>query len=70
MPYSSNDSLKIFVSYASEDGKIADALAKSLRATFVNSLEITMMSEFPMGINWRRLIHTSIGQTDVLIAIG
>lgn len=69
MPYSTNNSLKIFVSYASEDGKIAEALAKALRATFVNSLEITMMSEFPMGINWRRLIDTSIGQTDVLIAI-
>jgi hypothetical protein len=69
MPFTDTASIKIFISYASDDERIADILAKTLRATFVNSIEITMMSEFPVGINWRRLIDSGISQTDILIAI-
>ena len=45
--------LKVFISHATEDGEIADALAKTLRASFVRSIEITKMSEFDLGVNWR-----------------
>ena len=61
--------LKVFISHATEDGEIADALAKTLRASFVRSIEITKMSEFDLGVNWRQLIDDSINETDILIAI-
>ena len=32
MPYTSTDALNVFLSYASEDGAIAEALASTLRA--------------------------------------
>src|SRR5262249_41956448 len=69
MPFSRNDALNVFLSYASEDGEIADALARALRAAFVSDIEVTMMSEFPSGVNWRRLIGDSIAQTDLMVAI-
>jgi TIR domain len=69
MPFTDTASIKIFISYASDDERIAEVLARTLRATFVNSIEITMMSDFPAGVNWRRLIDSSISQTDLLIAI-
>jgi TIR domain len=69
MPYSNSNTLNVFLSYASEDNKIAEALARTFRAAFVNAIDITMMGEFPGGLNWRRLIDESITRTDVLIAI-
>lgn len=69
MPYSSGQALKIFFSYASEDQQIADVLATTLRTAFATGIEVTMMSEFPSGINWRQFIDDSISQTDVLVAI-
>jgi hypothetical protein len=69
MPYTNSNAINLFISYASEDQKIADVLAKTLRAAFFNDIEITMMSEFPSGLNWRRFIDKSIAQTDIMIAI-
>jgi hypothetical protein len=61
--------LNIFLSYAREDQKIADALAATLRAAFGNTFNITLMSEFPIGVKWRELIIESIEKADILIAI-
>ena len=61
--------LNIFFSYASEDEKIADALARRFRVAFVEGIQITMMSEFPNGLNWRHLIEEHVAQTDILIAL-
>jgi hypothetical protein len=69
MPYSNSNALNVFLSYASEDGLIAEALARALRTSFVDNIDITMMSEFPSGTKWRQLIQDSIAQTDLLIAI-
>lgn len=69
MPYSTSNALNVFLSYASEDDSIADALAKALRAAFVDRVDLSMMSEFPSGTKWRELIQDSIAQTDILIAI-
>jgi TIR domain len=69
MPYSNGQALKLFFSYASEDQQIADALSTTLRTAFATGIEVTMMSEFPPGINYRDFINDSISQTDVLIAI-
>lgn len=69
MPYSDNDALKIFISYALEDQTIADALARQLNAAFDREIEITMMSEFQTGEKWRELILKSIFDTDIFIPI-
>ncbi|NEJ03092.1 toll/interleukin-1 receptor domain-containing protein [Rhizobium ruizarguesonis] len=69
MPYSESKALNIFLSYAHEDQAIADAIANKLREAFFNTVEITMMSEFPSGLGWRELIDNAIEKTDVLIAI-
>jgi hypothetical protein len=69
MPYSNSNALNVFLSYASEDDSIADALARALRAAFVDQIDLSMMSEFPSGTKWRELIQDSISQTDILIAI-
>ncbi|WP_029586689.1 toll/interleukin-1 receptor domain-containing protein [Bradyrhizobium sp. URHD0069] len=69
MPYSTAESINIFLSYAHEDQAIADTIASTLRKAFYDTFDITMMSEFPVGLNWRRLIDDSIESTDIMIAI-
>ncbi|QIG50574.1 hypothetical protein G5V57_24290 [Nordella sp. HKS 07] len=69
MPFSNTAALNIFFSYASEDETVADALATTLRQVFLHEIEITKMSEFPSGLNWRKIIDDSIERTDILIAI-
>jgi TIR domain len=69
MPFSIARSLNIFLSYAHEDQKIADAIASILRMAFFDTFDVTLMSEFPIGVNWRELISESIEKTDILIAI-
>ena len=69
MPYSAAPTINIFLSYASEDQMIADAIAGMIRKGFYDKFDITMMSEFPVGLNWRQLIDDSIEATDIMIAI-
>jgi hypothetical protein len=69
MPYSTAPNIKIFLSYAHEDQTIADAIASMLRQAFFSTIEITMMSEFPLGVNWQQLIVDSAENTDIMIAI-
>jgi hypothetical protein len=67
--YSPAPNINIFLSYASEDQVIADAVADMIRKGFYDKFDITMMSEFPVGINWRSKIDDSIVVTDIMIAI-
>src|SRR4051812_33456454 len=69
MPYSTEQNINIFLSYAQEDQAIADAIASILRKAFFDTFDITMMSEFPTGLNWRNLIDDAIETTDIMIAI-
>jgi hypothetical protein len=69
MPYSESSKINIFLSYASEDQTIADAIADMIRKGFYDKFAITMMSEFPAGINWRSKIDDSIVDTDIMIAL-
>lgn len=69
MPFSDSRKLNLFLSYASEDQSIADAVANTLRAAFHDAIELTMMSEFQVGLNWNDIIDDSIAKTDILIAI-
>jgi len=69
MPFTLEKNLKIFISHASEDTNIVDAIARTFRSAFVDAIEITMMSEFPAGTNWRKLIIDSVGTADLLLAV-
>lgn len=69
MPYSDSKSLKLFLSYASEDQAIAGAFAECLLDSFDTNVEIQMMSKFQVGSNWRQLIDDDLDRADILIAI-
>ena len=69
MPFSESDALKVFISYASEDQSIAGVVKLALKAAFDDDIELTMMSEFVTGLNWRGVIQQSISGTDVMIVI-
>jgi hypothetical protein len=69
MPSVDNSPMKIFISYASEDQRIADVLKLSLKAAFRDDIDITMMSEFATGLNWRGVIQQSISETDIMIVV-
>jgi hypothetical protein len=67
--YSTNSSLKIFLSYAREDELLAQTLDDSLSTTFGGLIDIRRMSSFAMGTSWREQINTLLDRADVLIAI-
>jgi hypothetical protein len=69
MPFTPAEALKIFLSYTKDDSRIADAIAWTLRKSFLESIEITMMEGFQSGTNWRKLIIDSTNRADILIAI-
>jgi hypothetical protein len=46
-----------------------DAIANMMRTAFFGIFDITMMSEFPIGVNWRQLIDRTANATDIMIAI-
>ena len=59
MAYSDKDTLKIFLSYASEDQSTAKSVKLALKTGFSNDIDIVMMSEFVTGQNWRKIIQKS-----------
>jgi hypothetical protein len=65
----SPQTLKIFLSYASEDFGITRALARGLRNAFPNSIEILFAGDFPSGLSWRQQINQSLNSCDILIAV-
>ena len=69
MSFSPERNINIFLSYAHEDQEIADAISGALRSAFYDTFDITLMSEFPLGLNWREVINESIRATDIMIAI-
>jgi hypothetical protein len=64
-----SDPLSLFLSYASEDRSIADALATCLSASFGDRIDLKRMSKFPLGASWREQINENLDRADVLIAI-
>jgi hypothetical protein len=69
MAFSAAKAIKLFISHAREDLNIVDAIAQTLRAAYLNDIEITMMSEFPAGSNWRKTIMTAVRETDIMISV-
>jgi hypothetical protein len=63
------ETLKIFISYATEDQNIADVLKLAIKTAFVDNVSIVMMSDFTTGLSWKNIIQKSIDETDVMIVI-
>jgi hypothetical protein len=61
--------LRIFLSYASEDQAIADALNECLSSSFHDKVDVQTMTRFQIGSDWRRTIDDGVDGADVLIAI-
>jgi hypothetical protein len=64
-----SSTLEIFVSYASEDQKLVDAVATALMGAFQRSINLTYMSEFALGAAFRDKIDEAIDKADVFLAI-
>jgi TIR domain len=61
--------LEVFISYAREDQKLVDAVADALVGSFQRSINVTRMSEFPLGSPFRDKIDEAIDKADVILAI-
>ena len=64
-----SSTLEIFLSYASEDQKLVDAIATALIGAFQRSINLTYMSEFNLGAAFRDKIDDAIDKADVFLAI-
>jgi hypothetical protein len=69
MPFSPSDSLKVFISFASEDKPLAEALHKCLSRSFGTAIEAKRMGLFEQGASWRREINELVDRADILVAI-
>jgi hypothetical protein len=61
--------LRIFLSYASEDKKLAQAIADRLTAAFKFSVELKYMSLFKSGSDFKSVIDYSLDAADILIVV-
>jgi TIR domain len=61
--------IEVFISYASEDQRLVDAVALALSGAFQRSIRLTYMSEFQLGTPFREKIDEAIDKADVLLAI-
>jgi hypothetical protein len=61
--------LTVFLSYASEDRKFADALETRISNCFKWAIDIKSMAHFPLGVNFRNLIDRALDTTDILLVI-
>src|SRR4051812_12139504 len=61
--------LSLFVSYASEDQKLVDAVVASLDTAFRRSINLTYMSQFEPGIAFRKEIDDALDAADVLLVV-
>jgi hypothetical protein len=61
--------LEIFISYASEDQKLVDAVVGTLNGSFQRSINISYMSEFQLGTAFREKIDDALDKADILLAI-
>jgi hypothetical protein len=61
--------LGIFLSYASEDQQFADVIADRLLSSFSFSVDLKYMSQFQLGMNFRKLIDQALDSADILLVI-
>jgi hypothetical protein len=61
--------LAIFLSYASEDEPFARAIGQRLSDIFRHAVQLTYMSDFPLGVNYRTLIDQAVDGADILLII-
>ncbi len=61
--------LSAFISYASEDKQLANAFCELLLDAFPYVIKLKMMSDFPLGINYRTMIDQSLDEADILLIV-
>jgi hypothetical protein len=61
--------ISLFVSYASEDQKLVDAIVVGLDTAFRRSLNIKYMSQFEPGIAFRKEIDDALDAADILLVV-
>ncbi|WP_316224873.1 MULTISPECIES: toll/interleukin-1 receptor domain-containing protein [unclassified Bradyrhizobium] len=64
-----SQALSIFISYASEDVPFAQAIRQRLKDAFQFSIDITEMSQFGLGLNYRDEIDQGLEAADILLII-
>jgi hypothetical protein len=61
--------INIFLSYASEDQRLAEAIASGLDNAFKYGIDLKHMSLFQPGVNYRTLIDQALDEADVLLVV-
>jgi hypothetical protein len=60
--------LHVFISYATEDAVLAQALNAQLKTAFgPGVIETTLDSELKLGVNWRSELEDALSDADVLL---
>jgi hypothetical protein len=59
----------IFISHASEDRELAELFRELLSNAFRSSFEVESMSQFLLGVDWRKGIDKSLDDTDIFLII-
>src|SRR5438046_3162616 len=61
--------LVIFLSYASEDQKLATTIANKLTSAFGRAVDLRYMSQFQLGVNFRTAIDEALDAADILLVV-
>ena len=62
--------LHVFISYASEDVRLAQAIETGLKNTFpTGTFKMTLASNLKIGSNWRTELETALKQADALVIV-
>jgi TIR domain len=62
--------LHIFISYASEDVGLAQAINSGLRNAFpLGTFKMTLASDLKLGINWRSELEEALSDADILLIV-
>jgi hypothetical protein len=69
VPYPKTKVFKLFISYASEDEKIAIAVSNAVQTALGPSAEVFIDSGLRYGLNFQEEIKSRLDETDVLIVI-
>jgi hypothetical protein len=62
--------LHVFISYASEDVGLAQAINSGLRNAFpLGTFKMTLASDLKLGINWRSELEEALSDADILLIV-
>ena len=62
--------LQVFISYASEDAVLAQAINAELKTAFSPAIiKTTLDSELKLGADWRKRLEEELSEADVLLIV-